>query len=144
MEVIEHRPVYFVRLEPGERLVASLKEFAATQGIQFASIVSGVGMASHLEMGFFDVAKNDYDRTAFDEILDLSAISGNLSIRDGAPSPHVHVVVNRPNYETLSGHLIEAVCHITMEVFLQELPGDDIIRTSEPGRPATFITRTKS
>ncbi len=51
----------FVRIDPGEVLVDSLKRVATDLSIEVAAITSGVGMLKDVRLGFFDVARDDYD-----------------------------------------------------------------------------------
>jgi predicted DNA-binding protein with PD1-like motif len=143
MEYYRNKSELFMRLEPGEKLVESLVNIANSERIDFALIVSGVGMIEGTEMGYFCVNDDMYDTYRIAGAYDLSSISGNLSLFDGAPRPHVHIVANRPDFSTVSGHLIECKAHITIEIGLQIMENTGLRRTSEPGRPATFLTRKK-
>lgn len=128
----------FVRIDPGEQLVASLKRVADTLDLTAAAITSGVGMLDGIEVGFFNLSRDDYDRTRIDGIFDLSSIMGNIVRSDGEAVPHVHAVFNDRDYRTYSGHVIEAACHITIELFLSTTTLA-LRRVKLPGCPATRI-----
>lgn len=142
MEYYRNKSELFIRLEPGEKLVESLVFVAEQEKIDFAVITSGVGMIEGTEMAWFCVNDNNYDTYRIAGTYDLSSISGNIALFNGAPRPHVHIVANRADFSTVSGHLIDAKAHITMEIGLHIMEGSGFRRTSEPGRPATFITRS--
>ena len=131
----------FIRLNPRESLVGSLTQFAKETGLEFATIVSGVGMLDGLEMGWFCVNDNDYDKYRVAGIFDLSSVSGNIALFNGAPRAHVHIIANRGDFGTLSGHLIECRCHITMEIGLRVFEKTGLVRKSVEGRLATMITK---
>ena len=141
MEVYRSGQDAFLRLDPDEKLVQSLTGFAQTHQVEFATITSGVGMLNSFTMGFFCVTKNNYAVYDVAGIYDLSSISGNIALFESAPRPHVHIVANKPDFDTVSGHLIEAHTHITMEIGLRIFDKSDLKRTTQDGRPATFITR---
>ena len=141
MECYRNKSELFLRLEPGEKLIESLTLIAKTEHIEFALIVSGVGMVEGAEMAWFCVNDNNYDTYRVAGTYDLSSISGNISMFNGAPKPHVHIVANRPDFSTVSGHVIECKAHITMEIGLQIMENTGLHRTTELGRPATFITK---
>lgn len=128
----------FLRLDPGERLVESLRALAVCNGFTVAAITSGVGMLAGIEMGFFDVELDDYQRTELEGIYDLSSVQGNIVLRDHAYVPHVHAVFNDKSLSTYSGHVMEGTCHITMEIFLSTC---DLAlrRVKLAGCPATRI-----
>ena len=134
----------FLRLEPGEYLIQSLLQFADQEKIDFALIVSGVGMLEGLEMGWFCVNDNDYDTYRIAGTYDLSSISGNIAIFENTHRAHVHITANRPDFSTVSGHLIDCRCHITMEIGLRLLKNSQLERIEVEGIPATFITKTKT
>lgn len=143
MEYYRNRSELFMRLEPGEKLVESLISVAKTEAFDFAIIVSGVGMIEGTEMGYFCVNDNDYDTYRVAGTYDLSCISGNIALFNGSPRAHVHIVANKPDFSTVSGHLIECKAHITIEVGLQIIEGSGFKRKTEPGRPATCLTSKK-
>jgi predicted DNA-binding protein with PD1-like motif len=131
----------FVRIDPGEMLVESLKMIAVDLSIEVAAITSGVGMLKEVRLGFFDVAKDDYDEKFLGNIFDLSSIQGNITRLDGVPVPHVHAIFNDPSHNTYSGHVIEATCHITMELFLRRLDIFTLSRVRVHNMPGTRIIR---
>ncbi len=143
MEYYRNKAELFIRLEPGEKLVDCLCRIAREEPIDFALIISGVGMIEGTEMGYFCVNDNAYDTYRVAGVYDLSSISGNISLFNGAPKPHVHIVANRPDFSTISGHLIECKAHITIEIGLQIIENSGIYRKAEAGRPATFLTRNR-
>lgn len=131
---------FFLRLDPGEEIIESLAVFAATQDRDMFAITSGVGMVDGLRLGFFCMPKNDYDVTDIEGVLDLNAVSGNVARRDGAWAPHVHMVLNRPDFGALGGHVISARTHITMELWLTASATTGITRQTAPGRTASFLS----
>lgn len=128
----------FLRVDPEEGLIDSLKKLSDALNITSAAITSGVGMLMSVQLGFFDTAQDDYKITRLDGIFDVNSILGNITRRDNLPVPHVHVVFNDQSHSTYSGHVIEAQSHITMEIFLSinSLP---VQRVKRSDRPATRI-----
>ena len=140
MELGETVHGLFVRLEPGEPIIESLKDVARRKHVRVGAITSGVGMLSSVKFGFFCARKDDYDVHQLDEILDLSSILGNITWSGAEPIPHVHMTMNNSRNETFSGHIIEAWCHITMEIFIFKFNDLNLHRVKVPGMPATRIT----
>ena len=135
--VVDHHA--FLRLDPGEEIVESLRSFARENGVRSAAILSGVGMLSRARLGFFEVELNDYRPAEFSAIYDLSAVTGSITWRGEQPVPHVHVVFNNPEMSAFAGHLLEGICHITVELFIVILSDLNLVRHATPGRPATRI-----
>jgi predicted DNA-binding protein with PD1-like motif len=118
MELVGNGTALFVRVDPGEQLVASLLKASTDLGVRAAAIVSGVGMLSSVKLGFFEEELDDYVARGLPGIFDVSVITGNVVARDDKLVAHIHAVMNDPSHVTYSGHVIEAICHITMELFL--------------------------
>lgn len=140
MEHLTSHNHIFLRLDPGEELITSLAALAADLNHDFFAITSGVGMVTGLKFGFFCDTNNDYDITEIPGILDLNNITGNIARKAGIWTPHVHLIVNRPDFTTLSGHLIRAVTHITMELTLHAPIAPNLTRRTAPGRPASYLS----
>jgi predicted DNA-binding protein with PD1-like motif len=143
MEWKRLRSDIFVRLDQGDRLVESLRKVGDEATFPAAAILSGVGMLNGIQLGFFDTALDDYRRTDYEGIFDLSVVIGNIVQGVSGYVPHVHAVFNDTLHATLSGHVMEATCHITMEIFLGT-NAMDLHRVTVPGCPATRIVFGKT
>lgn len=132
-----------LRLDQGEELIRSLVSLAKGYDHDFYVIASGVGMIEGLRLGFFCINDADYDVQRISGALDLSSVSGNLALREGEWWPHVHIVANKPDFSTVSGHVIEAKAHITMELLLLAASDTMIKRQALSGYPATILVSEK-
>lgn len=130
----------FVRIDPGEPLVATVADIAGEVPFRLAAITSGVGMIHGVRLGFFDAGVDDYRSTEISGVHDVSLITGSVVPRNGEPAVHVHAVFNDDTFTTRSGHVIEAYCHITMELFLC-IGSLAVERVKTAGLPATRIVR---
>ncbi|MGA7050121.1 MAG: PPC domain-containing DNA-binding protein [Mycobacterium sp.] len=138
MEWVRKANDVFIRIDPGEELITSVVSVADTLSIETATITSGVGMIDGLIIGFFDVDRDDYNSTRLEGVFDLSSVTGNIVRGSGGIAPHVHAVFNDIQHATFSGHVLEAKCHITIEIFLST---NDLLleRRKVFGCPATRI-----
>ena len=109
---------WFLRIDPDESLMDCIISLAKEHSIKSAVILSGVGMLSFVRLGFYDIDQQRYIETEFNGIYDLNVVCGNLTWLDQEPWPHVHAVFNDASHKTISGHVLEARCHITTELFL--------------------------
>ena len=123
---------YQVRLESGERVVASLTRLAEQESIGYAS-VTGLGAVRSVAVAYFNVQTREYETHQLEEQLEVTSLIGNFTLKDGRPFLHAHVNLGRRDLSTLGGHLMEAVAHSTLEVWLvreqgaavQRLPDDE-------------------
>jgi uncharacterized protein len=140
MDSVRTSEGFFVRLDQGEELVQSLATFAGNNAFDFYAIAAAVGMIEGLQLGFYCSNNKDYDVYTIPGVLDLSSLSGNIAIRDDVWWPHIHIVANKPDFTTISGHVIKAKAHITMEIFVLCATKTNIKRNSASGVPAPILT----
>jgi uncharacterized protein len=128
----------FLRLDPNDELITSLKTVACDLQSRAIAIVSGVGMISTVTLGFFDHFSDSYKSLTHDGIHDVSGVSGNITWRGQEPIPHVHIILNDRANKCVAGHVINAVCHVTIEIFLS-ITSLQVERIKRHDRPATLI-----
>ncbi len=121
---------YIVRIEAGERVVATLLDFLRREGVGFANL-SAAGALSSARVGFWDPGQRAYAYRQFDEQLEIVSFVGNASLRDGEPFLHLHVGLGRSDLSVVGGHLEEAIVHPTIEVWLRT-EDVDVRRTTDP------------
>ena len=97
-----------------------LTEFAAKNHIESAH-VTGLGGFITATLGWGDPTKGwAFKKTAIDEKCEVVSLVGNVSLRDGKPYVHIHVVVSFADGSTKGGHLIDAHISPIAEIFLVE------------------------
>jgi len=107
---------FIVRIEAGERVVATLLDGLRREGVGFANL-SRQGLSARL--GFWKPDQRADDDREFDEQLEVVSFVGNASVRDGEPFLHLHVALGRADLWVVGGHLDEAVVHPAIEVWLR-------------------------
>lgn len=122
---------YFLVLDRGDEVLESITRFATETGTRAASF-KGIGAVGKLTLGFYDLAEQQYERSTWEEDLEVASLVGNLAVVDGGPFPHVHGVFGRRDFSVLAGHVFEAVVSVTLELAVMSAP-DAIHRT-----PADF------
>lgn len=114
--------VLAIRLERGEEIVSSVLGAAKQYSIQ-AGIVSGIGAVSDAVVALFDPADKKYYSNEFHEPLEVTSLSGNLSMMNGEPYTHLHISLAAADGHAIGGHLSSATIGGTAEIFIQILPG---------------------
>lgn len=109
---------YLVRLFPGEEVAASLLQLAESKNLPSAAL-SGIGGVDEIEIGYFDLKKNEYLHKTIREELEMVSLLGNLSYIDGKPFYHLHGTFGTRSFQTISGHVFRAVISITAEIHLK-------------------------
>lgn len=112
-----------LRLAAGEDVHGSLLAICREHGVQGGFVVSGIGMLSDPELGFF-VREGQYEHRRFPGRHELLNLSGNISLRDGDVMAHLHALLANEDYSVFGGHLFEAQVGLTLEVLLQIVPSE--------------------
>ena len=99
-----------------------LEEICGKEGILLGSI-SGLGAASYVEMGLYDVEKKAFTGTVLEEPLEVTSLIGSVTEMDGKPYLHVHIGAADVNGKAYGGHLKKCVIGGTAEIFIQVADG---------------------
>ena len=119
---------YYIRLDKGDEIIASLTEVCTRENITAAQI-NGIGGCEKAVVGVFDLDKKEYNREEVAAMLELISLDGNVTVYEDKPYIHTHATFayrgadGRP--AILSGHLLEAVIGLTGEIILT--PADGVI-----------------
>jgi uncharacterized protein len=109
-----------VVFDAGEEVVAGLLRFAKEQKLSAAHLTA-IGAFERVTLGFFDLAKKDYNRIPIQQQVELISLVGNIAEDDdGQPKLHAHVVVGKSDGTAHGGHLLEAFVRPTLEIVIVE------------------------
>jgi predicted DNA-binding protein with PD1-like motif len=113
------RRTFVLKFEPGEKVLEGLRRFALEQGVRGAWL-SGIGAVRDAELGWFDPVAKAYATRAFPGPLELLSLAGNLGRAGEEPVVHAHAVGSGRDLAAVGGHLVEAVCAVTVELEVRE------------------------
>jgi hypothetical protein len=113
---------HVIRLDPGDEVVASLRDFALATKIQ-AAWVSGFGSLDAAVLGFLDPDAREYLRRRFEERLEIGSLTGTLSREGDRPYVHLHAVVAPRELLAYAGHLHEGKVAVLVEMVVVDLGG---------------------
>jgi len=113
---------YVLRLESGDDIVKSLRQFATTKRLG-ASLLEGIGSLSKVKLGHYDFKTKQYRYETFEDDLEILNLSGNIATMDRKPLPHVHATLGRRDFSVIGGHLDEGSSANMVEIGLWKLPG---------------------
>lgn len=113
--------MYALVFDAGDEVVTQMTDFARQQELS-ASQFTGLGAFSDVVLGFFNFEKKDYDRTVINEQVEVVSLIGDVTLDNGNPKLHPHVVVARHDGTAHGGHLLQAHVRPTLEVVITETP----------------------
>jgi len=123
--------VFVLSIDNHQPLMAALSAFCSAKGI-LAGSVSGIGAVSEATFRFLDPATKKYVDKTFTEQMEITALVGNISQKDGAPYLHVHITAGRRDYSCIGGHLLEARINGACELLVESYPTAVIGRYADP------------
>ncbi|HZY47972.1 MAG TPA: PPC domain-containing DNA-binding protein [Candidatus Bathyarchaeia archaeon] len=113
---------YVLRLESGDDILKSLKEFAVKKRVG-GSLIEGIGSLNKVRLGHYDFKTKLYKYETFEDDLEILNLSGNISNMNRQPLPHVHVTLGRRDFSVIGGHLDEGSVANMVEVGVWKFPG---------------------
>jgi predicted DNA-binding protein with PD1-like motif len=139
MEIVSKGSDVFLRLDDGDELIACLTEVAKQLKFNNAAITSGLGMVESPNLAFYHSDTEKYAEGVVEGQFDMATVTGSVTHFEGQYKPHVHITFNNEQNQTFSGHVIEAKCHIIMEIFLR-ITELDLVRVRTNENNGTHIT----
>ncbi len=115
-----------VRLKHDADIVQSITELAKNKGIE-AGIITAIGALKRAKLGYYDQRSQEYREIRIDSPHEMASCIGNVSLKDGEPFTHVHVVLADEMGNTKAGHLLEGIV-FAAEVHLHQLEGPKLER----------------
>jgi predicted DNA-binding protein with PD1-like motif len=115
------RRTFMLVLSSGDEGSGCLSSFARDHQLH-ASHFTAIGAFSSAVVGYFDWEKKDYQKIAIDEQVEVLSLIGDVSLGNGEPKIHAHVVLGKSDGTAHGGHLLSGNVRPTLEVVLTESP----------------------
>ncbi|HEX9891679.1 MAG TPA: DUF296 domain-containing protein [Actinomycetota bacterium] len=123
-----------VSLDEDDDLLEGLTGAAMELDLKAASI-QVIGAVKRLVVGFYDQAAREYRTLTPDGDFEIASGLGNVSMKDGRPFVHLHVVGTGPDGGAIGGHLMPGTVVFAAEAWLRQLAADEVpTRVMDPGR----------
>ncbi|MHC2995016.1 MAG: DNA-binding protein [Candidatus Atribacteria bacterium] len=115
---------WIVRIDKGEEIVETLKQFCKENKIKLG-IISGIGATDRVIIGLFDTKSKQYHSQELIGDYEITNLSGNISTMNDEIYLHLHISLADSKYNAYGGHLNSAVISGTGEIVIEEI--EDII-----------------
>jgi len=117
--------IHMGRLEKGADIIQSLERFCAENNIR-AAWVNVIGALDRGTISYYDQREKKYHHHPLAGEYEIVSCSGNISLKDGKPFAHLHIVLSDTDYQTWGGHLWPGTVSVfAAEFVLFELVGAD-------------------
>lgn len=121
----EGQRVLLGRLQRGDDLAEGLARFCADHDVR-AGCLSGLGALEQGVLGYYDQAAGEYRSRTLYNGLEIASLVGNVSLKDGAPFVHAHLVLADARQECHGGHAMPGcqvfACEFTVWAFAGTAP----------------------
>ena len=112
------------RLPKGADLLEELNALCARENVTLGE-VKAIGAVERATLGFYNQTTREYEFHQFDEPLELVALVGNVSLKDGEPFVHAHVTLGDDQGKLVGGHLAPGAPIFACEVMITAYEADD-------------------
>lgn len=115
------------KLSHGGDLLQEIAAVADAHGMAVAE-VRAIGALSEARLAYYDQEARQYGEFAVEGAVELLALLGNVSRRDGATAVHVHATLGGRDGACVGGHVAPGCRVFACELMLQELDGEPLER----------------
>ena len=114
MEYMKFDDAYVVRLDRGEEIVESLTKICDRGKDHTGNDRGYRAAADHAVIGLYNVGEQVYHKTELNGPMEITALTGNVSMMDGKTYLHIHINLCDEKMNVKGGHLNE--CRISATV----------------------------
>ena len=128
---------FLVVLKTGDEAMAAIASFAAARQLR-TSQFTAIGAFSRVVVAYFDWHTKEYRKTPINEQVEVLSLLGDITLENGKPKVHAHVVISKADATAHGGHFIEGHVRPTLEIVLTETPAH-LQRRFDPETGLTLI-----
>ena len=116
------------RIATGADLLGSLNDICKEKGIKAGS-VTAIGALSKVNLVCYNQTLRKYEESVHaHNRYEIASLVGNVSLFEGAPFVHAHMILSGPDGEIIGGH-VEPKCEVFLcEYSITELVGNGLER----------------
>ena len=114
---------HIIRLDRGEKIIESIKDFCAKKNIKLGYFF-GIGALDEVELAHYVVENKKYTSKVFKQPLEIVSLIGNITTLDNEVYLHCHITLGDEEMKAIVGHLKEGKIAATCEIILVKLDGE--------------------
>jgi len=114
--------VFMGKLDYGKDILEELTNICEKENITLG-IINALGAVQKANVGFYNQETKEYQFQEFDEPLEITALIGNVSLRDGKPIIPAHITLSDEPDNAIGGHMIPGTTVFACEFEIIELDG---------------------
>lgn len=110
---------YILSLDNHVSIQEALTAFCKEKQI-YCGKISGLGAINSATFRFLDPATKQYVDKTFEEQMEITNLTGNISSKDNQVYLHIHITASRRDYTCIGGHLLDARINGACELFVED------------------------
>ncbi|MBN2534995.1 MAG: DNA-binding protein [Spirochaetales bacterium] len=118
---------YLGKLSHNTDLLEELTGFCISHNITLGRI-DAVGAVQKARLAYYDQENKTYRFFTINRHLEITSLTGNITIKDGKPIVHVHITLADKKGNAFGGHLAEGTIVFACEVCIQVFQGETFKR----------------
>lgn len=133
---VSAREIFMGKLKCGSDLLEELTQFCSEKNIVLGR-VEAIGAVQGANIGFYNQESRTYEFKALDSELEITNLTGNISLKDGKPFVHAHVTLADEEGKCFGGHLAAGTKVFACEFIVHAFDGPSLEREldEETGLP---------
>lgn len=135
MEYKKMGSAYYIRMDKGDEIVASILDICERENIASATY-NGIGGCQNAQIQTFHPDKGEFETTDIEGMLELVSFTGNIiSDEAGNRFHHTHALfsyVEDGEHKTVGGHLKSTTVLYTAEIELRPVMDGKIGKITDP------------
>lgn len=124
---IKYRDALMGKLSYGCDLLEELTDIARKSGITLAR-VEAIGAVQKARIAFYNQKTQTYQFLSFDYPLEITKLSGNISLKGGNPFMHAHITLSDESGKSYGGHLASGTIVFSCEFLMDAFDSPDFHR----------------
>ena len=114
------KDTYFIRLERGEQIIETIKNFCSKNKIK-CGYFFGIGALEEVELAHYIVENKKYTSKVLKQPLEIINMNGNITTMNKEIYLHCHITLSDEKMNAIAGHLKEGIISATCEIVLVKL-----------------------
>ena len=110
------------KLSYGSDLLDEITGICVKENIRLGRI-EAFGAVQRARLGFYDQQKREYQFFTLDQPLEITKLTGNISIKENGPIVHAHITLADESGHAYGGHLASGTTVFACEILLQTFEG---------------------
>lgn len=128
--IYNYKRTFIGNIPKGKDLYEAISTIALQEDIRIGKLAA-IGAVSEAVLGFYDQKTNEYQKIFLSSEHEILQCSGNISIKEGKPFVHAHIILGDKNGNVYGGHLMNGTKVFACELFIDEYTGEDLKREKD-------------